>query len=136
MDMTAILLLVCFFTLLLINVPISISIALSTFVSTGFAHGFYPSGNDHCAANDRGNRQLCTTGHSVFILSGLIMGQGGIARRLIESAMAMVGFFTGRSSAGQCDVLYDVWRNFWFCSGGHIGDRQLYGARNEKARLQ
>ena len=30
-----------------------------------------------------------------FILSGLIMGQGGIARRLIESAMAMVGFLPG-----------------------------------------
>ena len=33
MDMTAILLLVCFFTLLLINVPISISIALSTLLA-------------------------------------------------------------------------------------------------------
>ena len=95
MEMTAILLLVCFFTLLLINVPISISIALSTLLALVLHMDFTPAATTIAQQMIGGIDSFALLAIPFFILSGLIMGQGGIARRLIESAMAMVGFLPG-----------------------------------------
>lgn len=95
MEMIAILLLVCFFTLLLINVPISISIALSTLLALVLHMDFTPAATTIAQQMIGGIDSFALLAIPFFILSGLIMGQGGIARRLIESAMAMVGFLPG-----------------------------------------
>ena len=78
------------------NVPVAVSICLATWLTACLAMG--ESG--HCCGN-RGSAdghrglQFFATGHSVFILSGLLMGRGGIARRLMDLAAALVGRFPG-----------------------------------------
>jgi len=85
-----------FIVLLLLNVPIAISIGASTFLM-----GLYIMGTAqdtliiiaHRIAT--GIDAFALLAIPFFILSGLLMGKGGIARRLTEFANALVGHFTG-----------------------------------------
>ena len=87
------LLVISFGLMLYINVPIAVAIALSTFVC------IYASGGDatYTVALKMANGIDSFTLLAIpfFILSGLLMGQGGIARRLIDFAAACVGRFPG-----------------------------------------
>jgi tripartite ATP-independent transporter DctM subunit len=87
------LLVVGFGFLLLIDVPIAVAIAMATFLC------IYASGGDatYTVALKMANGIDSFTLLAIpfFILSGLLMGQGGIARRLIDFAAACVGRFPG-----------------------------------------
>lgn len=105
MDMPVLILTVSFIIFLIMNVPIAISIGLSTFL-TGlyvkcFADGF-PVIDSLNLVSDMiahkmatGIDQFSLLAIPFFILAGLFMGRGGIARRLIAFAGTLVGQFTG-----------------------------------------
>jgi tripartite ATP-independent transporter DctM subunit len=85
-----------FVVLLVLNVPVAVAICLSTFVTAAVAMGTM----DIAAATIA--QRMATGVYSFsllaipfFILSGLLMGQGGIARRLTDLATALVGRFPG-----------------------------------------
>lgn len=95
MDITVILLLVVFFVLLFLNVPISICIALATLVSLLLHIDFIPATTTISQQMVGGIDSFALLAIPFFILSGLIMGQGGIAKRLIDCAMALIGSLPG-----------------------------------------
>ena len=85
-----------FVVLLVLNVPVAVAICLSTFATAAVAIGTM----DIAAATIA--QRMATGVYSFsllaipfFILSGLLMGQGGIARRLTDLATALVGRFPG-----------------------------------------
>ena len=105
MSTSVIILTVSFVIFLLINVPIAISIGLSTLLTC-----LYAMGPTHGISLDlaiqnassmialkmaTGINSFSLLAIPFFVLAGLFMGKGGIARRLIELASALVGRFTG-----------------------------------------
>ena len=105
MDTTLAIMAISFIVLLLINVPVSVCIGLSTLLSIlyvmYFTRGF--SASDSVEGSLWIIAQRMATGIDsfsllaipFFILAGSFMGKGGIARRLIDFAAALVGRFTG-----------------------------------------
>ncbi|NVK25240.1 MAG: TRAP transporter large permease [Gammaproteobacteria bacterium] len=95
MDFTALLLILVFFTLLAVNVPISICIGVATLAALVLHIDFTPAVTTIAQQMAGGIDSFALLAIPFFILSGLIMGQGGIAKRLIECAMAVVGALPG-----------------------------------------
>jgi len=95
MDFTAIVLLVTFFALLFLNVPISICIGLATLLSLVMHMDFTPATMTIAQQLAGGIDSFALLAIPFFIFSGLIMGRGGIAKRLIECAMALIGSLPG-----------------------------------------
>ena len=95
MDISVVVLIVSFVVLLLLNVPIALSIGIATILTMLFTI-------EPAAAITTVAQQMATGINSFallaipfFILSGLLMGRGGIARRLIDFAKVIVGVFPG-----------------------------------------
>lgn len=85
-----------FLLLLALNVPVAVAICLSTLATAALAMGSL----DIAAATVAERMATGVNSFSLlaipfFILSGLLMGQGGIARRLMDLATALVGRFPG-----------------------------------------
>ncbi len=93
--MTALFLLSLFFLLLFLNVPISFAIGLSSFVFMIFAIDFTPAATTIAQRMTNGVNSFALMAIPFFILSGQIMAQGGIAKRLINCAMALLGALPG-----------------------------------------
>ena len=83
------LLLISFLLLLAIDVPIAVAIAVSSFLCIVASNGDATYTVALKMANGIDSFSLLAI--PFFILSGLLMGQGGIARRLIDFAAACVG---------------------------------------------
>ena len=87
---------VSFVILLLINVPIAISIGISTFLTILYVMGSVDGAAKIIAQRmATGIDSFALLAIPFFILAGLFMGRGGIAGRLIDFAGALVGRFTG-----------------------------------------
>lgn len=95
MEMTGIILVVTFFVLLLLNVPISISIGIATLLAMVMSMDFTPAVTTIAQRMAGGLNSFALLAIPFFVLSGLIMGRGGIAKRLIECAMALIGALPG-----------------------------------------
>lgn len=96
MDVPVIILTVSFVILLLMNVPIAISIGISTLVTIIYVMGSVGSASEIIAQRmATGIDSFALLAIPFFILAGLFMGKGGIARRLIDFAGTLVGRFTG-----------------------------------------
>jgi len=95
MEYAGFILLGVFALLLLINVPISFSIGIATLVTMLFSIDAIPAATTIAQRLAGGINTFALLAIPFFILSGLIMGQGGIARRLIECAMALIGMLPG-----------------------------------------
>ncbi len=96
MDLPVLILTVSFIFSLLINVPIAVSIGLSTFLTILYVMGSVDGAAKIIAQRmATGIDSFSLLAIPFFILAGLFMGRGGIARRLIEFAGALVGRFTG-----------------------------------------
>lgn len=95
MELAIIVLLVVFFGLLLLNVPISFCIGLATLATMLLSIDFMPAVTTMAQRMAGGINSFALLAIPFFILSGLIMGRGGIARRLIECAMALIGMLPG-----------------------------------------
>lgn len=87
-------LLTLFCGLMLINVPIAVCIGLAT-VGTIAALGDVPTGYIVAQRLSTGIASFPLLAIPFFIFSGVLMGEGGMARRLMEFAFSMVGRFPG-----------------------------------------
>ena len=95
MTEVAIVLTVVFFALLLLNVPIATAIGIASLAAV-FANG--GSIAPEVIVADRmigGVGSFALLAIPFFVLSGILMGRGGMARRLIDFAAALVGRFPG-----------------------------------------
>jgi len=95
MDMSILILIAVFLLLLLTNVPISISIGLATLATMLFTIDFTPSVTTVAQRMAGGINGFALLAIPFFILSGILMGQGGIAHRLIEFAKTLLGALPG-----------------------------------------
>lgn len=95
MEMAILVLLLVFFGLLLLNVPISFCIGLATLATMLLSIDFMPAVTTMAQRMAGGINSFALLAIPFFVLSGLIMGRGGIAKRLIECAMALVGMLPG-----------------------------------------
>jgi tripartite ATP-independent transporter DctM subunit len=95
MDLAVIILIVSFVFLLALNVPIAISIGISTVLTMLFTISPGPAITTVAQQMATGINSFALLAIPFFIPSGLLMGRGGIARRLIDFAKVIVGMFPG-----------------------------------------
>ena len=95
MTEVAIVLTTVFFALLLLNVPIATAIGIASLAAV-FANGGSIAPEVIVADRMIGGVGSCALlAIPFFVLSGILMGRGGMARRLIDFAAALVGRFPG-----------------------------------------
>jgi tripartite ATP-independent transporter DctM subunit len=95
MELSALVLLLVFFALLMLNVPISFCIGLATLATMLLSMDLLPALTTLAQRMAGGLNSFALLAIPFFVLSGLLMGRGGIAKRLIECAMALVGALPG-----------------------------------------
>ena len=95
MDASILVLILSFFILLALNVPIGFSIGLSTMFTMLFTIPMGPAITTVAQRMATGIDSFALLAIPFFILSGQLMGRGGIARRLIDFAKVLVGMFPG-----------------------------------------
>ena len=83
-----------FVGLMLLNVPIAVCIGLAT-VATIATLGDVPTGYVVAQRLSTGISSFPLLAIPFFVLSGVLMGDGGMARRLMEFAFSLVGRFPG-----------------------------------------
>lgn len=94
MEIQVLILAASFFALLLLNVPIAVCIGLATML-TIFSLGTVPTSYIVAQRISTGIASFPLLAIPFFILSGVIMGEGGMARRLMDFANALMGRFSG-----------------------------------------
>ncbi|WP_438862489.1 TRAP transporter large permease [Neptunicella sp.] len=95
MELTALVLIAVFFILLVFGVPVSFGIGLATLVTMLMSMDLTPAVTTMAQRMAGGLNSFALLAIPFFVLSGLIMGRGGIAKRLIECAMALIGALPG-----------------------------------------
>lgn len=95
MEISVYILIISFTILLFMNVPIAISIAISTLFTMLFTIAPEPAITTVAQQMATGLDSFTLLAIPFFILSGLLMGHGGIARRLIDFAKVVVGMLPG-----------------------------------------
>lgn len=95
MELAVLVLVISFVILLMLNVPIAISIGVSTVLTMLFTISPLPAITTVAQQMATGINSFALLAIPFFILSGLLMGRGGIARRLIDFAKVLVGMFPG-----------------------------------------
>ncbi|MBN2102567.1 TRAP transporter large permease [bacterium] len=95
MELSVIVLIVSFVTLLLLSVPIAIAIGITTILTMLFTIPPDPAITTVAQQMATGINSFALLAIPFFILSGLLMGRGGIARRLVDFAKVLVGMFPG-----------------------------------------
>ncbi len=99
MDVQVFILLLSFVTLLFLNVPIAVCLGIATLL-TIFSLGSVPADYIFSQRMANGIASFPLLAIPFFILSGILMGEGGMARRLMDFAQILVGGFR----AGLCYV--------------------------------
>jgi tripartite ATP-independent transporter DctM subunit len=94
-EISVVILILTFVVLLFLNVPIAISIGIATLAALLVTIDFTPATMTIAQRMGGGINSFALLAIPFFILSGLLMGQGGIARRLIDFAKVLVGFLPG-----------------------------------------
>jgi len=94
MDIQVLILIVVFFGLLILHVPIAVCIAVATIV-TILSLGDVPTGYIVAQKISTGISSFPLLAIPFFVLSGVLMGEGGMARRLMDFASSVVGRFHG-----------------------------------------
>ena len=94
MDPEILILVFSFVALLLLNVPIALCIGIAT-VLTIYSLGTVPTGYIVSQRLSTGIASFPLLAIPFFILAGVLMAEGGMARRLMDFANAMVGRFRG-----------------------------------------
>lgn len=95
MTEVALVLIIVFFVLLVCNVPVAVAIGTASLAAV-FANGGMAA--PELIVADRmvsGVSSFSLLAIPFFVLSGILMGRGGMARRLIDFANALVGRFPG-----------------------------------------
>lgn len=94
MDPQIFILLVSFATLLLLNVPIAVCLGVATLL-TIYSLGTVPTEYVFAQRMVNGIASFPLLAIPFFVLSGVLMGEGGMARRLMDFAATLVGGFRG-----------------------------------------
>ncbi len=95
MSFAIVILVVCFLVLLLMDVPVAYSIGMATLLTMLVTVDFTPAASTTAQRIATGLDSFTLLAIPFFILAGNLMGRGGIARRLIAFARAMVGALPG-----------------------------------------
>ncbi|MFC2158781.1 TRAP transporter large permease [Acidobacteriota bacterium] len=95
MEISVIVLVVSFVTLLALSVPIAISIGIASILTMLFSISPGPALTTVAQQMATGINSFALLAIPFFILSGQLMGRGGIARRLIDFAKVLVGRLPG-----------------------------------------
>lgn len=95
MLLTLLVLLGVFFILIFMGVPIAISIALASVSTLLLSMSFDPAMTTMAQRLAGGLDSFTLLAIPFFVISGYLMGRGGIAKRLIEAAKALVGTLPG-----------------------------------------
>lgn len=95
MEISVAVLLISFLVLLALNVPISISIGVATLLTMLVTIDPLPALITMAQRMASGIDSFALLAIPFFILSGLLMGSGGIARRIIAFARVLVGMLPG-----------------------------------------
>ena len=95
MEISVLVLVVSFVILLALSVPIAISIGIATILTMLFTVAPTPAITTVAQQMATGINSFALLAIPFFILSGLLMGHGGIARRLIDFAKVIVGWLPG-----------------------------------------
>lgn len=95
MELSIFVLLFSFFILLILGAPISICIGLTTIFTMLLTIDAGPAVTTAAQRMAGGLNSFALLAIPFFILSGLLMGQGGIARRLVEFAKVLIGMLPG-----------------------------------------
>ena len=94
MDPQVLILIVVFFGLLVLHVPIAVCIAMATII-TILSLGDVPTAYIVSQKISTGIASFPLLAIPFFVLSGVLMGEGGMARRLMDFANALFGRFHG-----------------------------------------
>lgn len=95
MEFSIIVLLLSFVVLLAIGVPVSICIGVTTILTMLVTIDVTPALTTAAQRMAGGLDSFALLAIPFFILSGLLMGQGGIAHRLVEFAKVLIGMLPG-----------------------------------------
>ena len=95
MEISVLVLIISFVILLALSVPIAISIGVATILTMLFTIAPEPAITTVAQQMATGINSFALLAIPFFILSGQLMGRGGIARRLIAFAKVLVGMFPG-----------------------------------------
>jgi len=95
MEFSIIVLLLSFVVLLAVGVPVSICIGVTTILTMLVTIDVTPALTTAAQRMAGGLDSFALLAIPLFILSGLLMGQGGIAHRLVEFAKVMIGMLPG-----------------------------------------
>ncbi len=94
MEPQVLILVVSFLLLLVMNVPVAVAIGLSSFL-TIVSLGGVPAGYVVAQRMSSGIASFPLLAIPFFILAGILMAEGGMARRLMDFAAALAGRFSG-----------------------------------------
>lgn len=94
MEIQVAILVASFVAMVLINVPVAVAIGLCTLL-TILSLGSIPAPTIVAQRLSTGIASFPLLAIPFFILAGILMGEGGMARRLIEFASALVGQYRG-----------------------------------------
>ena len=120
-------LVIVFIALLVMDVPIAVAIAVASMLAMMY-EGYDP--NLMVASKmANGIDSFALLAIPFFILSGILMGRGGMARRLMD-------LVSGRLSLREYADLYVVWLHLGISGSGGDLDRWLHAAGDEEQRLQ
>lgn len=96
MSSPVIVMVLLFLLFLVMNVPVAVAICLSTLATAALVMGSFEIAAATVAQRmATGVYSFSLLAIPFFIMSGLLMGRGGIARRLTDLAAALVGRFPG-----------------------------------------
>lgn len=95
MTTALLILLITFLVLLLLNVPVAFCLGLATVFTMLVSIDVMPAASTAAQRIATGLDSFTLLAIPFFILSGYLMGRGGIARRLINFALALVGSLPG-----------------------------------------
>jgi len=93
--MTEFVLFFSFFIFLILGIPIAISIGLATLLAMLMSIDFLPTVTTIAQRLAGGINSFALLAIPLFMLSGLIMGRGGIAQRLIHFSRSLIGALPG-----------------------------------------
>lgn len=95
MGLAIVVLVASFLVLLLLDVPVAYSIGMATLLTMVVAVDFVPAASTTAQRLATGLDSFTLLAIPFFILAGNLMGRGGIARRLIAFARALIGALPG-----------------------------------------
>ena len=95
MLLSVLVLLGIFFILVMMGVPMAVSIALASVSTLMLSMSFDPAMTTMAQRLAGGLDSFTLLAIPFFVISGYLMGRGGIAKRLIEAAKALVGTLPG-----------------------------------------